>query len=95
MAAVTLPPVRVRLRLEEKVELSEEIWNPLGAVRVILAVRAVPLTVRDCEVEAVPVGVSKPVRLAGETVIVGAVGAAVGLSCTELCPVYKTLSPSE
>ena len=72
MAAVTLPPVRVRLRLEENVALSEEIWNPLGAVTVILAVRAVPLMVKDWEAEALPKVVVKFPRLAGEAAMVGA-----------------------
>ena len=37
------------LRLEEKVELSVEISNPAGAVRVIGPAIALPFTVKDCD----------------------------------------------
>ena len=59
------------MRLEENVELSVDTWKFEGAEMVTLAVRAVPLTVKDCEAEALPRVAVKFPKLVGEAVIVG------------------------
>ena len=59
VVVVTLPPVCVSVRFEENEELSVETWNPLGAAAVMLPMRPVPLTVKDCAAEAVPLAAVK------------------------------------
>ena len=45
--------------------MSVETSKPLGAVAVTVPVNPLPLTVKDCEAEAVPLAVIKPPRLEG------------------------------
>ena len=69
-----MPLFGAKLRLEANGALPvREISNPAGALIVIFAVRAVPFTVKDCEVEALPSLAVKLPRRAGEAVNPGVV----------------------
>ena len=59
------PPGLFTWTLEENEELFVEISKPAGAVAVMIAVRPVALTMKDCEAEAVPEAAVKFPRLEG------------------------------
>lgn len=63
MRAKRDPPDWAMVALGPKFVLSEETSKPVGAVAVIEAVRFVPLTVMDCEAEALPAVVEKAVKV--------------------------------